>query len=86
MERVRTQEIGAHVGELVCLEGWLHRLRQLSNVSFLILRDGYGTSQIVLDQASQIALVESIPPEKSRTHRDGREMARITAGRALHRR
>lgn len=63
MGRVRTVEIGAHVGEEVRLEGWLHRLRQLSNVSFLILRDGYGTAQIVLDQVEQIALAESLPPE-----------------------
>ena len=52
MERIRTTEIGAHVGERVRLAGWLHRLRQLSNVSFLILRDGYGLAQVVVDDAA----------------------------------
>lgn len=36
------------------LAGWLHRLRQLSNVTFLILRDGSGLAQIVVDDPSVI--------------------------------
>lgn len=49
MERIWSTEIGAHVGERVRLAGWLHRLRQLSNLSFLILRDGQGLAQIVVE-------------------------------------
>ncbi len=55
MERVWTTEIGEHVGERVRLAGWLHRMRQLSNVSFLVLRDGKGTAQVVLDDAAVVA-------------------------------
>jgi nondiscriminating aspartyl-tRNA synthetase len=52
MERIWSTQIGAHVGERVRLAGWLHRLRQLSNLSFLILRDAKGLAQIVVeDQA-----------------------------------
>jgi nondiscriminating aspartyl-tRNA synthetase len=35
-------------GEDVHLQGWLHRRRDLSNVSFLVLRDRSGLAQIVL--------------------------------------
>jgi nondiscriminating aspartyl-tRNA synthetase len=41
----------------VRLAGWLHRLRQLSGVSFLILRDGKGLAQIVVDDP---ALIEQL--------------------------
>lgn len=57
MERIWTTQIAAHVGERVVLEGWLHRLRQLSEINFLILRDGYGLAQIVvLDDALRAQL------------------------------
>jgi nondiscriminating aspartyl-tRNA synthetase len=49
MERIRTTELATQIGRRIRLGGWLHRLRQHSNVSFLILRDGYGLAQIVVD-------------------------------------
>ncbi|GIV95625.1 MAG: aspartate--tRNA(Asp/Asn) ligase [Herpetosiphonaceae bacterium] len=49
MERIWTTQLRAHVGKRVRLAGWLQRLRQLSHVSFLILRDGKGTAQIVIE-------------------------------------
>ena len=60
MERIWSTEISQHVGERVRLAGWLHRLRRLSNVNFLILRDAKGLAQavvedsIVLDQLAQL--------------------------------
>lgn len=49
MERILTTQIAAHIGERVVLAGWLHRLRQLSEINFLILRDGYGLAQIIVE-------------------------------------
>ncbi|MEN9935805.1 MAG: hypothetical protein RLZZ387_2384 [Chloroflexota bacterium] len=63
MDRVRTTEVAAHVGERVRLAGWLHRLRQLSNVSFLILRDGYGTAQVVVDDPALAVRLAALSPE-----------------------
>src|SRR5256714_2644153 len=57
MERIWTTDLSSHVGERVRLAGWLHRLRQLSGISFLILRDGKGVAQIVVDDP---ALVEQL--------------------------
>jgi nondiscriminating aspartyl-tRNA synthetase len=51
-ERILTVQLGQHVGERVRLSGWLHRLRRLSSVSFLILRDSSGVAQIVIDDAA----------------------------------
>jgi nondiscriminating aspartyl-tRNA synthetase len=63
MERIRTTELGRHVDERVRLGGWLHRLRQLSNVSFLILRDGYGLAQIVVDDPQLAARLAALGAE-----------------------
>lgn len=63
MERIRTTELPHHTGQHVHISGWLHRLRRLSNVSFLVLRDGYGTAQIVLEDPAQIEEIARLQPE-----------------------
>src|SRR5579883_873911 len=63
MHRVWTTDLPAHVGENVSLRGWLHHLRRLSNVTFLLLRDGQGIAQIVLEDSAQIALLEGLHHE-----------------------
>ena len=62
MERIRTTEAVHHVGQRVKLAGWLHALRKLGSLSFLIVRDGFGTFQAVLQDVSALAhcQVESI--------------------------
>ena len=52
MERIRTTEAHQHVGQRVKLAGWLHALRRLGGLNFLVLRDGFGTFQAVLDDVS----------------------------------
>jgi nondiscriminating aspartyl-tRNA synthetase len=63
MERTWSIQIGARVGERVRLAGWLHRLRQLSGLSFLILRDGKGLAQIVVEDPALIAQLSRLPVE-----------------------
>ena len=46
--RVRTNEAGGAVGQQVRLCGWVHRLRQIGAINFLVLRDGFGLFQAVL--------------------------------------
>ena len=60
MERIRTNEIGQHAGERVRLQGWLHALRRLGGVSFVVLRDGWGTAQAVaVSEAALAPLTEA---------------------------
>jgi nondiscriminating aspartyl-tRNA synthetase len=49
VERIWSTGLKEHVGEQVQLAGWLHRFRQLSHVSFLILRDAKGLAQVVVE-------------------------------------
>jgi nondiscriminating aspartyl-tRNA synthetase len=52
--RILTTELADHIGEQVRLEGWMHRFRQQSRVSFLVLRDGAGLAQIVVEDEALI--------------------------------
>ncbi|MCP4963263.1 MAG: aspartate--tRNA(Asn) ligase [Actinomycetia bacterium] len=47
MDRVLSSELISHVGERVCVAGWLHHQRQLAKVSFLLVRDRVGIAQVV---------------------------------------
>jgi nondiscriminating aspartyl-tRNA synthetase len=57
MERIRTTEVRAHVGERVRVAGWLHSLRQLGGVTFLVIRDGWGMLHAVAEREDEIAPV-----------------------------
>ena len=63
MQRFLSSQIGGHVGELICLAGWLHRVRQLSQVSFLILLDRAGLAQIVIADAALAGQRQALHPE-----------------------
>lgn len=47
--RVLASQVPAHLGATVTLKGWVHSLRQLGNLAFLILRDRSGLVQCVLE-------------------------------------
>ena len=51
MERVRSEEVAARVGQRVRVVGWLQSLRRLGAISFLAVRDGTGVVQAIVDQA-----------------------------------
>jgi nondiscriminating aspartyl-tRNA synthetase len=52
MERVLAGESREHIGSPVLLRGWLHHQRQLSRVSFLLLRDRFDLAQVVVEEES----------------------------------
>ena len=63
LERIWIAQIGQHTGERVRLAGWLHRLRRLGNISFLLLRDSTGITQVVIEDASLLQQIEDCYPE-----------------------
>jgi nondiscriminating aspartyl-tRNA synthetase len=57
--RIWVSEVGQHIGERVCLSGWLHHLRKLSNVNFLILRDRTGMAQVIIENPHILQSLEN---------------------------
>ncbi len=87
MQRIRTLEVRAHVGERVRVMGWLQSLRQMGGINFLVLRDGWGTLQAVAENEAEIApLVESAAGVESVIAIEGEavEMPQAPGGIELH--
>lgn len=59
-QRIWSTELPQHVGERVRLAGWLHRLRRLSSITFLVLRDSHGLAQIVIEDPAQADHLERL--------------------------
>jgi nondiscriminating aspartyl-tRNA synthetase len=59
MGRVTTREASGHVGERVLVRGWLHARRQLGGITFLVIRDGWGTIQAVAETEEELAPLET---------------------------
>ncbi len=62
-ERIYTSEVGQHIGARVRVAGWLHTLRKLGGINFLVLRDARGTVQIVLDTPEAVQALAGLSPE-----------------------
>jgi len=45
------------------MAGWLYRLRRLGAINFLVLRDGYGTFQAVLEDEHDLEPLQGLQPE-----------------------
>lgn len=55
MERIPTTQVQQHIGQRVRVQGWLHALRRLGGVTFVVVRDGWGTVQAVSEDEAEIA-------------------------------
>ncbi len=63
MQRILSTEVPAHAGETVRIAGWVHRIRLLKAVAFLIIRDAGGLTQVVVTDAATRAVLEAITEE-----------------------
>ena len=55
-----------HVGQTVTLAGWLENLREVGgNLGFLVLRDFYGTTQVVIETEEMMDLVKPLNKEST---------------------
>ena len=70
MMQSRTHNCGelrmANVGESVKLVGWLENMREVgANLGFVVLRDFYGTTQIVLETEEMVKTAKAITKEST---------------------
>ncbi len=52
--RTLTDELSAHIGETVTIEGWLHKKRLLGGLNFITLRDRRGVAQTKIDSKDEL--------------------------------
>ena len=70
MMQSRTHNCGelrlANAGERVTLAGWMENLREVgSNFAFLVLRDFYGTTQVVIETEEMMQAVKGLNKEST---------------------
>jgi nondiscriminating aspartyl-tRNA synthetase len=63
MQRIGTDKVAGHIGERVKLAGWMHNWRDMGKFGFLILRDGAGTFQAVLDDPDEMEKLKGLQYE-----------------------
>ena len=51
--RTMLEEIKDHLGKKIQVRGWVHRIRELGKISFVLLRDVSGIAQLVVDAGSR---------------------------------
>ncbi|TDU04464.1 nondiscriminating aspartyl-tRNA synthetase [Streptomyces sp. 846.5] len=61
--RILAADLPSHIDQRVTVAGWLHRRRQLKSVSFAILRDRSGLSQIVFTDPTVMVKLAEVPEE-----------------------
>ena len=55
-----------HVGQTVTLAGFLENVREVGqNLAFVVLRDFYGTTQVVLETAEMMAVIKDLNKEST---------------------
>ncbi len=62
MRRTLSSELSRHSGQLVYIRGWLHAVRSLGKIHFLIVRDFKGFSQVVIEDKSEFQKVAPLQP------------------------
>jgi len=54
MTRTLTRELAEHIGEIVTIQGWLHKKRLLGGLNFLSVRDRSGLAQSLIEDKDEI--------------------------------
>jgi nondiscriminating aspartyl-tRNA synthetase len=63
VQRILSTELPAHLGDTVTVAGWVHRVRRLKAVAFVIVRDAAGHTQVVVTDPAVRAALETLSEE-----------------------
>ncbi len=61
-ERVLSSELKRHVGKRVLTKGWLHKIRDIGKIVFLVVRDRRGFFQVVIEDEKEKKKVLDLHP------------------------
>ncbi len=60
MTRIRTVDAKNYIGQVTRFQGWLHNVRRLGGVTFVVLRDGWGLIQAVTEEDADLAPIADL--------------------------
>ena len=58
--RILSNELKNHIGQEVTVSGWLHKKREMGNLTFLVLRDRQGLIQVVDDTSEESSKLKGL--------------------------
>jgi nondiscriminating aspartyl-tRNA synthetase len=61
--RTYTSEIAENINKEIVLKGWVHKLRKLGAISFLVIRDTKGIAQAIIESEKEIAKLKDLTTE-----------------------
>jgi len=61
--RTLASELSKNIGKKVTLSGWIHKIRKLGGITFIVLRDRTGFAQAVVEKADAVKLLEGLSTE-----------------------
>ena len=60
MKRTLSREVASFVGKEVMIEGWLHKKRLLGGLSFIMVRDRSGITQVVVEDKDEVEKLRAL--------------------------
>lgn len=63
MQNIHTTELEQHIGARVTIHGWMHQLRALGKINFVLVRDGYGIAQAMTQDANALTPLQDLQNE-----------------------
>lgn len=60
MERTLSKAVVAFIGKPVMIEGWLHKKRLLGGLSFIMVRDRQGVTQVVVEDKDEVEKLRAL--------------------------
>jgi nondiscriminating aspartyl-tRNA synthetase len=61
--RTLTNEIAGHIGKKTTLSGWIHKIRKLGGITFIVIRDRKGLAQAVVEKKEAIKVLQDLSTE-----------------------
>lgn len=61
--RTLTIDIAKEIGKTITLSGWVHKIRKLGGITFVVIRDRSGLAQAVVEKKEANKLLESLSTE-----------------------
>ena len=65
MKRILSNDVKNFIGKEVKLSGWIHRIREIGGIAFVILRDGKGLVQTVFESKHILKTLEDLKEEST---------------------